>query len=254
LAILCSAALLTFSVSMARAADLWRLQPSLYKCPIQRLDKEARVPTTALLPAASEIAIRPPATEAVPSLMSDLPTRAGFAGPGRFVCCYQGAADWETCEVTPLDTGVTTSFQLDPDAPAPDWLDGLGDSPVWPFPDLEVRWTEKLGDVGDPAVESRARLAHPASGASVELDAVVAPEAGALRLWGVRTAPDAARVALVRHFYLGENTDLYPVTIFAAVGPIRALYSRVVELGGQGADDAALMLRALADPSSKSTD
>ena len=242
---------LVLCASTVLAADPWQVPQGPHKCPILRMDTGAVAPVLDRLPSWTGIVAEPPTTESAPVLMVDPPTRAGFAGPERFVCCSQGSADQESCEVTDLRTGVTQSVDLDPDAPEPDWLAALDDRPVWPFPGLEVHWTEALNDA---SVQSRASLLHPDSGTTQALDAVWAPEDGSLKLWGVRTAPDASRFALIRHLYAGEGSDIYPVTLFAANGPVRALYEQVVQCRGDRAGDAGRMVRALAGSTSPPSD
>lgn len=199
-------------------------------------------------------AATPPATETAPPPMVDPPTRAGFSGPDLFVCCSQGAADQESCELIDLLNGRITTVVLDSDSAPPDWLERLENEAVWPFPGLEIAWSEKFTNDPEASTVFEAILRHRASGAAADLGTVTIPVVGALRLWGVRAATDGSRFALIRHAYFGENTDLYPVTIHAANGAPHTVYLKAAQMLKDEAEQAARMARALSPKSSKESD
>ena len=187
-------------------AEMWRASNSLHACPVQRLD--AGAPALHFDAGSAKSARIAPGIDEPP--MMDAPTRTGFDGTDRFVCCHQGAADYESCEITDLTSGETRLIVLDGEEP--DWLGRLHVSEEWSFDDLSIVWKQYLSD---ETTRSSAALRHDPSGTSVPLGITEVAELGALRVAGVRISPDGARLALIRHSFRGEESDFYPVTIFS---------------------------------------
>ena len=242
---------LFISPALQAQADVWQLKYRGSICPIQRLDlgkglqlKKKNLPSVPVI-------ATPPTTETLPSMVVDPPTRVGFSGSDLFVCCSRGSADNESCELTNLLTGKKTRKVVDAKSEQEIWLKQLSNQSVWPFIGLEVIWEEKfIKDAGGSTLLNIS-LRHKRSGVTTDLGGVSMKELGMLRLWGVRTSPDGSRFALIRHGYLGEYTDIYPVTLYHSSDLPRAIYIKAAEMLSDMAKEAKKLACDLTPASSK---
>jgi hypothetical protein len=233
-------------------AERWQIGPESGRCPVQRLDSGAQAIKKDQLPQWVPVETIPPSTETAQTFDIDPPTAAGFAGPDIFVCCSQGAADHESCTLIDLCNDRTSTVVPNEKADSSDWLKRLEKRAVWPFPGIEIVWSEELDDEG---TVFKAALRHRASGATAALGEAAFPDLGGFRLWGVRTAPDGSRFALICHAYTGEYSNAYPIFLFAANGALRAVYLKAAQiLTGCDSQAAERMARVLSPPPSKKTD